>query len=333
VPDARAMHVYYTVDTEFWPANPHQPDFSRAAEDFQRDVLGLTSEGEYGLRYQMDALEAEGLKGVFFLEALHALKLGAGFLREMAGLVQRRGHEAALHIHPEWLAWMDEHPLGGRTSQLMKDFSPSDQRWMVERAIGALRECGVNRVTSFRAGNYGANRHTLNALAAEGVAIDSSYNVMFLGRQCGIEAETPLTSPRRMEGVIEVPITFIEDYPRHYRPMQIMAASFAEMRTALELAQRRGFPSFVFVSHGFELIRSNRGGAQADGIVRRRFDQLITYLGRNKDRYRVTTFADTIHDRLFDTMADQSPVKGSAWRTSGRMVEQLVRRVVAQGSR
>jgi hypothetical protein len=321
------MYVYYTIDTEFWPRDPHHPQWERAADDFQREVFGVTRDGEYGIRYQMDALEAEGLKGVFFIEALHALKFGVTYLREMVNAVQKRGHEIGLHIHPEWLGWLDESPLGGRNRQLLKDFSAADQRWIIDRALRFMRDCGVHAVTSFRAGNFGADRNTLRALAAEGVAFDSSYHA-FLG-SCGIEVEAPLTSPRRMEGLIEVPITFIRDYPGHYRPMQIRAASFREMQAALDDAQRRGFPSFVFVSHGFELIQQHHGKAQEDSIVRRRFDELVTYLGRNKDRYRVTTFAETVSDLLLRPAQDETPVKGSAWRTSGRIWEQLMRRTVA----
>lgn len=325
------MYVYYTVDTEFWPQNPHDPDFSRIEEDFHRDVFGMTTDGEYGIRYQMDALEAEGLKGVFFLEAVHALKLGGRFLREMVQAVQRRGHEAALHVHPEWLGWMDENPLAVPNRQLLNQYSAAQQRWILQTSAHLLQEAGARPVRSFRAGNYGADRNTLRALAAEGVTFDSSYNVAFLGSQCGLDVGTPMTRPERMEGVIEMPITFIQDYPGHYRPMQIMAASFGEMRAALDRAHERGFPAFVFVSHGFELLRrgtSVSGGAQPDSIVLRRFDDLIKYLGRNKDRYQVTTFAETVQDQLFSPMADGSPVRGSAWRTSGRIVQQLLRRAV-----
>lgn len=326
------MQVYYTVDTEFWPQNPHNPDWARAADDFQRDVWGMTRSGEFGIRYQMDALEAEGLKGVFFLEALHALKLGQGFLHEMVESVQTRGHEAALHIHPEWLGWTDEQPLGGRTGQLMKNFSAADQRWMIRTALRFMLECGASRVVSFRAGNYGADRNTLSALAAEGVEYDSSYNIAFLEKQCGIHVEGPLTRPREIEGVIEVPISFLKTVSEHCRPMQIMAVSFAEMRMALEDAERRGFPSFVFVSHGFELIRMHleqRGRAQVDGIVQGRFDKLMKYLGKNKDRYQVTTFAETVPQRLLGPMPDETPIKGSVLRSSGRMFEQFLRRALA----
>ena len=320
------MHVYYTIDTEFWPQDPHNPDWAGAADDFQREVFGVTGDGEYGIRYQMDALEAEGLKGVFFIEALHALKFGVVYLREMVNAVQSRGHEVGLHIHPEWLGWLDHSPLGGPNRQLLKDFSAADQRWIIERSLQWLRECGVSSVVSFRAGNYGADRNTLRALADEGVVFDSSYIPDPLC--CGIDTDAPLTSPRQMEGLIEVPITFIRDYPGHYRPMQIRAASFSEMEAALDDAQRRGFPSFVFVSHGFELIRQNGGKTQVDPIVHRRFDDLIKYLGRNKDRYQVTTFSETVPESLLRPARDETPVKGSAWRTSGRILEQLVRRAV-----
>ncbi len=319
------MYIYYTIDTEFWPQDPHNPDWAGAGDDFLRDVFGVTRDGEYGIRYQMDALEAEGLKGVFFIEALHALRFGDVYLREMVGTIQKRGHEVGLHIHPEWLGWLDHSPLGGPNRQLLMDFSIADQHWIIDRSLRLLRECGVSSVVSFRAGNYGADRNTLRALADEGVLFDSSY---IPGSPCGIAMEEPCTSPRHMEGLIEVPITFIRDYPGHYRPMQIRAASFSEMQAALDDAQRRGFPSFVFVSHGFELIRQQGSKAQVDQIVCRRFDDLVKYLGRNKDRFEVTTFAETVPNCLLRLTDDVRPVKGSAWRTSGRILEQLMRRTV-----
>jgi peptidoglycan/xylan/chitin deacetylase (PgdA/CDA1 family) len=280
----------------------------------------------------MDVLESEGLRGVFFIESLHALKLGRHYLREMVETVRRRGHEVALHVHPEWLGWMDRHPLGGRNSQYLKDFAPGEQRWMIERAARELHACGGGESVAFRAGNFGASRTTLRVLAEAGVRFDSSYNVDFVGRTCDIDEKPPVTTPRIMEGLIEVPIAFIEDFPGHYRPMQMTAVSSGELRTALERAEARGFPAFVVVSHGFELIRrrtGRRGDARADLLVRRRFEAVMKYLGCNKDRYQVMTFGETEMTRLCAPVPDASPVKGTAWRTSGRMLEQLVRRAVA----
>ncbi len=325
------MYVYYTVDTEFWPRHPRQPDFARAADDFQRDVLGVARGGEYGIRYQMDALEAEGLKGVFFIEALHALKLGGAYLRDMVQMVQGRGHEAALHLHPEWLAWMDRHPLAVENTQHLHALPIAQQRWLVRSAVRLMTECGVSKICSFRAGNYGADRQTLQALAAEGIAFDSSYNIGFLGHQCRLQAEAPMIFPQRIEGVTEVPISFIQDYPGHYRPMQIMAVSFDELRAALENASHRAFPSFVVVSHSFELIRRQGHRTDADSIVRRRFDDFVGYLGRNKERYQVMTFADTAHETILRRGGDEPPLKGSVWRTTSRVCGQLIRRALARG--
>jgi hypothetical protein len=321
------MYVYYTVDTEFWPANCAKPDYARIEQDVQRDVFGLTRDQEYGIRYQMDTLEAEGLKGVFFIEALHALKLGTAFLRKIVDTVQSRGHEAALHIHPEWLGWLDEPPLKERTSQFLSDFSAGAQQWIITQGVRLMREAGVNSVVSFRGGNFGGDSNTLRALATEGVSFDSTYNVV--SPQCRIQGKALFTCPQRFEGLIEVPTTFIEDYPGHYRPMQIRAASLGEMCMALEKAHERGFSSFVLVSHSFELLHRHQGSVKLDSIVRRRFEGLIKYLGRNRHKYQVTTFAETVQERLFGQVMDESPVKGSVWQTSERMLEQFLRRAAA----
>lgn len=321
------MYVYYTVDTEFWPANCANPDFSRIEDDVQRDVFGVNHGREFGLRYQMDVLEAEGLKGVFFIEALHALKLGTAYLRKIVGIVQSRGHEAALHIHPEWLGWMDERHVEGRDSQFLGDFSATDQQWIVSQAVRLMQEAGVNPVVSFRGGNFSGNNNTLRALATEGVTFDSTYNIASL--VCGIQGKMPFTRPQRLERLIEVPTTFIEDYPGHYRPMQIRAASLTEMCMALERAHERGFSSFVLVSHSFELLHRYQGSTALDAIVQRRFEGLIKYLGRNRHRYQVTTFSETDQERLFEDVPDDSPVKGSFWQTWERLLEQFMRRAVA----
>ncbi len=326
------MFVYFTVDTEFWPRDPARPDFSEIDDDYRRDVMGETRDGTYGIHYQMDVLESEGLRGIFFIESLHPLILGRAYLRDMVEAVRKRGHEVGLHIHPEWLGWMEQHPLGGRNSQYLKDFTPGEQRWIIERAARELRACGGGDAMAFRAGNFGASRITLRALAEAGIRFDSSYNVDFVGRTCDIEETPPLTVPRSMEGLIEVPISFIEDLPGHYRPMQMTAVSFGELRTALERAEARGFPAFVVVSHGFELIRrrtGRRGAARGDRLVRHRFEAVMKYLGRNKDRYQVRTFAETDPVHLCAPVPDGSPIKGTAWRTSGRILEQLIRRAVA----
>ncbi|MGH7139748.1 MAG: hypothetical protein ACREHD_28745, partial [Pirellulales bacterium] len=81
------LNVFITVDTESWP---RQPDWreTRLARDIEREVIGRTTEGDFGIAYQMRVLNRYGLKGVFFVESLFACAVGVERLREIVSLVQ-----------------------------------------------------------------------------------------------------------------------------------------------------------------------------------------------------------------------------------------------------
>lgn len=326
------MRIFFTVDTEFWPRVPEQPDFNQLDLDIQRDIYGQTHDGEFGIRYQLDALDSEGLKGVFFIEALSAMRAGVGSLQAMISLVEMRGHSVELHLHSEWLAWITHPNLPAKRATSLKDLSAEEQSLLIAQGMALFKDAGLRTpVSAFRAGNYGANFDTLRALARDGLRFDSSYNLPYLDSECGLRTPEPLLQPLRLDGILEVPITFFEDYPGHNRHVQLTAASFNEMRFALEAAHDQNWKSFVIVSHSFELIRRNchtAGAARVDRLVVNRFHKLIKYLGANKDKYLVAGFGNVLEDELVTAAEGDGakPLRGSLFNTSARWVEQGLRR-------
>jgi hypothetical protein len=326
------VNVFFTVDTEFWPRSVWQPDFSELESDIQRDIYGVTRDGEFGLRYQLDVLSAEGLRGVFFIEAISALRSGINTLRDMIELVQSRGHDVELHVHSEWLEWLEPSFLPGRKALHMRELSLVDQALLIAKAVSLFKEAGLKTpARAFRAGNYGANLDTLQALAQNGIIFDSSYNYPYIGSACDVTTSEPLMQSQWINGVFEVPVNFYQDYPGHYRHTQLTATSLKEMCKALESAHQRGWKSFVIVSHSSELIRRNIEGfnaARADRVVIDRFEKLMRYLGRNKDRYVVSGFQGVEPSSLeLESGSNFSmPLKGSVVQTALRMAEQGFRR-------
>src|SRR5215831_11935639 len=63
------LQVFLTIDTEVWPQTPNWRE-TGLSQDIRRDIYGAALEGEFGLPFQMDLLDAHGLKAVFFVEAL-----------------------------------------------------------------------------------------------------------------------------------------------------------------------------------------------------------------------------------------------------------------------
>lgn len=308
--------VLFTTDTEL--SMMLQKRGASALENFRIAIMGEVADGAWGVGHHMKRLSAHGLQGVFFVEALSSQVLGLDILKRIVDVVREGGHEVQLHLHTEWLQWIEKDVVGSRRGTNIADFSYDDQRRLLEVAIEALTKAGAPAPTAFRAGNYGANNDTLRALASFGVVYDSSYNEPFLHEACGIKTPRPLINPAPLDGLTEVPITHFEDYPGHNRPLQVCAASYGEFKIAISqsIAQRR--PTVVVVNHSFELLNVNR--TRANRMLVDRFDRYCAYLQENLDRLTPADFRSLKLDQRPNDRAQE--LKSNPVRTAIRMVEQ-----------
>jgi hypothetical protein len=324
------MDVYITVDTEVWPRARagSRPDL---ALDLAEDVYGITQEGEFGIGFQMDVLEAHRLRGVFFVESLFASAVGTGPLSRIVESIQHRGHEVQLHIHPEWLNLGAGTVLSERSGKNLKDYSLDAQCVLIAKGLENLRASGVENVGAFRAGNCAANFDTLRALHRLGIPRDSSYNIYYLDTDCGLRTERPLLQPSVLEGVQEFPITFFQDWPGHYRHVQLAACSSTEMQAALLGAHARGWKSFVLISHSFEMLKGRHtpnATIRPDYRVVGRFRELCEFLGKNRSKFRTAVFSEAAPVSAVDWQdGSRHPLSSNMARTGWRYVEQLSRRL------
>jgi hypothetical protein len=312
--------VLVTIDTELSPA-AHQRGRS-AQENFDQAILGQVSDGAWGIDYQIRHFDLHGIKAVFFVEALSASVAGLDTLKRTIEPILSWGHEVQLHAHTEWLEWFANDPLDGRRGQNIGEFSYDDQCRLLEIGVDNLTKAGAPRPVAFRAGNFGANNDTLRALANVGIRYDSSYSFPYLGKPCHILTNAPLLNPVLLDGSIEVPVAFFEDYPDHTRHTQLCAASIAEMRTVLAQSVAQARKSAVIVSHSFELL--NRTRDRSNRIVVRRFERFCELLGEVRTQAPTCGFADLDPNRLIERSGTVAPLRSVAWRTASRMVEQAM---------
>src|SRR5262245_56941533 len=132
------LEVYITIDTETLPRTPNWRDTNLQTE-IERDIYGRTTEGEYGVEYQMQVLNAHGLRAVFFVESLFPCVTGLEPLRKLVALIHHYGHDVQLHIHTEWLEWISPSPVQGRLGKNIKDFSEADQTVLIATGLRNLR--------------------------------------------------------------------------------------------------------------------------------------------------------------------------------------------------
>ena len=252
--EAQSLIILLATDVEIWP-RVRLPSETQFREEFKRFILGSTPSGDYGLPFQLRRLKEHDLRGVFLVDALFASAFGLSSLKEIVEMVLEGGQEVQLHIHTEWVERI-EGLLPGKRGMNMRDFSLQDQRDLIRAALDNMDRCGVKNLTAFRAGNFGANWETLEALAAEGILYDTSYNIPYIGSTCDLRTDPPMVQPRRFGGIIEFPITFFKQGADRYRHAQIGSCSFAELTRMLDQADRRGWHSFQILSHNFELMNA-----------------------------------------------------------------------------
>lgn len=290
---AERTSVVITIDAEIAPhTSDWQRDCGRFAAD--RDLYGVTEIGERGLRYQLDVIERHGARAVVFLEALSAGVLGLDLLAEVVGLVQDRGHEVALHIHTEWLSFYKQPLLGDRYGRNMSDFSEDDQVRLIDRGLENLSRAGAGAIVALRAGNAGASTATLRAARRSGIAIDSSYFAPHLDGVCRLPSDLELSHPVRLEGIIEVPITWFRDGLNRIRPAQLCACSSGEFEHILKDAWSRGWRIVTLLLHSFELVR-RRSPEQPQEVMRlhdHRLLELCRLLATNSDKFVSATFGE-----------------------------------------
>ncbi|MFM9853743.1 MAG: polysaccharide deacetylase family protein [Sphingomonadaceae bacterium] len=311
--------VLVTVDTEL-SALLHQRGLT-PRQNFASSILGQCKAGEFGIGWQMDRLEAAGLKGVFFVDPMPALVYDEAIVANIVAPIIARGHEVQLHIHTEWLEWAKASPVGTRLGGNLADFSLEDQVTLLTCAADLIERAGAPRPTAFRAGNFGANDDSLRALAKIGLRWDSSVNAAYLNQGCKIGCDAGQIDPIARHGVIEVPVSGLFDRPGRMRPAQICALSTREMRAALSHAASQGQDPFVIVTHSFEMLSRDR--SRPNGSVMARFVAMCHTIAEHP-ALESAGFDDLDVALAEPHVQTTSRLEPSLMRTAARMAEQAL---------
>lgn len=315
------MQILFTCDTEL-SCGLFQRGTS-LEDNLAQSIFGRTAGGEHGIAYQMRRLSAHGHRGVFFVDPMPACIYGLDAVRPIVDAIGEAGHEVQLHLHPEWLAFASSGPMAGMRRTSIKDFTLAEQVELLARAADWLVACGAPYPTAFRAGNYGANDDTLRALATLGIGFDSSFNPAYAGSDSLIELPTTQVLATHRHGVVELPISCIEDGGGGVRHAQICALSVREMREAIDWAAARGQPHFVVVSHSFELVSRDRKRPALTSVAR--FEALCADVATRSD-IAMVGFAQAAPSLIAVadvTRPQPERLPPDRWRTGQRQVEQL----------
>ena len=303
--------IFLTIDTEIaW--RHHSAGLSSAAlceRSFEP--------GGVGVAFTLDLLARHGLKACFFVDPMPALVYGLPPIRSVVEAILAAGQEVQLHLHAQWTrARADDRSAAGRFE--LWDYGPDEQAQLIGAAAELLQAAGAPSPIAFRAGSYAADEATLAALYRTGFTYDSSHNGAEAPRWSRLDLSERQIAPIDHGGLIEVPVTTIEDRPGRLRTFQPCALSASEQAAALDHAVMEDHAAVTIVSHSFEL--SNRAGTRPNAVHVRRFEALCRMLDERRAVLPTTHFADWPELPL--DRHDQ-PLGPHRLRTARRQAEQL----------
>ncbi|MGN6619889.1 MAG: polysaccharide deacetylase [Sphingomonas sp.] len=311
--------VFLTVDTEL--------TWRHHAEGLEPAVIVERSfePAGVGVSYQLETLARYGLKACFFVDPMPALVFGLEQLKRIVSTILEAEQEVQLHLHPNWAgaAAGDGGAAHGRFQ--MVEYSRAEQRDLIAGATDLLKAVGAPPPIAFRAGSYAANDDTLAALAELGFRYDSSHNGAEHPWPSAIDLPPDQVAPVERWGLIEVPVTVIEERAGCWRNFQICALSIGEIRAALDHAVDQDYAAVTIVSHSFEL--ANRPGTGANAIHVARFEALCSILADQADVLPTAHFADL---PALPLGRSDRPLGPNMLRTSWRKAEQLWSNMIAE---
>jgi len=303
--------VFLTIDTELmWRHHA-------AGHDLWTQIARSLEPAGVGVAYQLDRLARHGLKATFFVDPMPTMVFGLDAIRPTVEAIVAAGQEVQLHLHPNWAgAGIDDRERHARFELI--EYSLDEQRALIAGARDLIKACGAPDPVAFRAGSYAGNDDTLTALAELGFAYDSSHNGADAPWPSQIGLPPGQIAPIARNGVVEVPVTVIEDQPESLRQFQICALSQGEMCAALDHAAAEHHDAVTIVGHSFEL--ASRAGMRPNRVHVARFEALCAALADARDTLPTVQFRDL---PVFTGAGDAMPLGPNRLRTRWRQAEQL----------
>lgn len=319
------MNVHLTFDIEVWCNGWANLD-EQFPTCYSRYVYGHSRRGNYALPKTLEILSRYNLRGIFFVEPLFSARFGAEYLKRIVRLIDDAGQEVQLHLHPEWTDEIRPPILAdvSKKRQHLTYYSLDEQVELIRFGKTLLEDALGKKITAFRAGSYAANTNTFQALASNGITIDSSINGCYPISAPELVQEYGSARPFAAHGITTFPISVFRDGFGQMRPAQVGACSYREMRQALISAQLSEWTDFVIVSHNFEMLK--QGATSPDFIVAKRFEALCSFLGENQRELPVTGFTTSgLH--FLQPLQVKHP-RAHLGGTALRHLEQIARRVI-----
>lgn len=293
-------HIFITVDTEFSIAGAFGDPV--ACQPVGAPTALCRQNGEsHGVGFILETLNACGLKGTFFVEAMNVHYFGDEPMGRIARDIAARGGDVQLHLHPCWgyfknPAWADELKVSPPNDDIRRR-SPDEIRNLLQEGIDTFSRWGIKPPCALRTGSLIVSRDVYRAMADKGLRYSSNIGVGIFRPQD--EDLMRYSGYCEIEGCVELPVLSYRDFgaggAESLKALTITGSSWSEIEHLLSAAARQKIDYLVILTHPFEFVKNaNRDftALQANTVNKKRFEKLCRFLADRSDQFSVRTFSE-----------------------------------------
>lgn len=290
--DAVPRPYLFTVDVEVNMRYQRLPDPATVVDEH---VFGITSgcgSTGYGINYIMDALDARGMKGTFFVDVLMEYMVGERDTRRVIDTILSRGHDAQLHLHPNPNLYFADKPSLqqiGLTYARARDVGSF--RAAMELATESYFRFTGKQPLAFRNGSYIFRDEYFSVLKEFGIKLDSSI-FAFKNFHAPLWMRTKTTPFIHSTGILEIPITWMSvESPGENRVLQhtlkLGYQAIQVLHAMLEFWRRYTLPQVTLI-HSYTLLNEHKD--ITGGATREWNNKLLNIV--DGDMYKILHLAD-----------------------------------------
>ena len=240
----KKTYLLLTVDTE-------ASMYKERPLDIDKMVYGRIGNEQYGISRIMDICDEFDFKGTFFTSIFEYAHYGEERIGDICRYVHQRGHDVQLHTHPNWKydrRFMWQYTLQEQTD-IIREGKEKIHQWI-----------GVAPI-AHRAGSFGADRNTLQALKGNDIPIDCSFASNY--PPCKLNNNfLKENAVSFMEDVIEVPLTVFTQFRlanmKPYRHFDLNADTLSELIHIVRVAKETNLRVITLLLHSFSFLKRNK---------------------------------------------------------------------------
>jgi len=270
-------NIIITIDTE---------SLAQGGLPIEKDIYGEVGREPYGVEKIMDMCDARGFKSTFFVDVVEHHLFGKTALERLCRRIDERRHDVQLHIHPNLVP--------GQRHKFMSHYDVCTQTAMIREGKQLIEKWIGKSPVAFRAGCYGANLATIQALKNNGLKIDSSYFTFHrncdLSRQLNNRYQNVVFD---IDGVTEIPVTVYKLFDNFlsvdYSKIDINACTMEELSFAIDKLVGRVDVLILFL-HSFSFFKWDirEKCVRPNGYSIAKFEHILDCLSQRRDADVVT---------------------------------------------